>query len=825
MIINLLDLFVKIAVNDEASDKVKTIAGNIGNGLKTAAKIGTAAIGAAVTGITALTSASVKQYAEYEQLVGGVETLFKDSSDKVKKYAQEAYKNSSMSVNEYLDTATSFAASLINSFKDTSGTITEAMANDMIESLDKQVDAFENATDAQIKLINKQYTENLKLIDEEEYRRVKAIDDEIAAIEAEEKAEEKVIKERQRQEHLAELEKQLSLAVTIEKQKELKDEIARYTRELAELEKKELRQDELEKLKMEKSAIQDEFDARRESLKEQQNIELDSYKETRDKELEYLKARLKDQEKAIKASIGSTSEAMSLPATAYANAAEIADMAIRDMSDNSAKMGSNLESIKTAYMGFSKQQFQLLDNLKLGYGGSKTEMERLLKDAEAISGISYDISSYADIVEAIHVIQEEMGIAGTTAKEAGTTIQGSFGMLKAAWGNLLTGMADKNADFESLVNDLVTSIVGDGTENNLGVFGNLAPRIEIALGGVVKVVEGIFPKLVEMLPGLIGTTLPAVLNGAILIIQTLVSTLDENKEEIVPVAFSLIMLLVSSIFDLLPQVLKVGMALLIEVARGIASALPELLPALVLVIREIAHILTNPDSVRELTGAALDIIVALAEGLGDAIPELIDIIALIIENIVIMLLDPQNTAKIINAAAKIIIALGSGIVAAIPRLLSSIITLIDRVIQNFTDTDWEKTGRTIIDGLLGGLKSAWTRITDWATSAWNSVTDIFSNWFSDEDDKKKKKKGSNAGGLSYVPRSGNLYELHQGEMVLTANEAREYRRNQQMYAPQPVNNTPVQVVMQVDKTTFGRLVFNLNGEQTYINGMTAVEAL
>lgn len=154
-------------------------------------------------------------------------------------------------------------------------------------------------------------------------------------------------------------------------------------------------------------------------------------------------------------------------------AAQKADMAIIDMSDNANKMGTSIESIQTAYQGFAKQNYTMLDNLKLGYGGTKEEMERLLKDATKLSGIEYDISSYADIVDAIHVVQTEMGITGTTAKEASTTISGSISSAKAAWQNLLVGMADDTQDLDTLVDNFFDSIVTVGD--------NIIPRIGIVL--------------------------------------------------------------------------------------------------------------------------------------------------------------------------------------------------------------------------------------------------------------------------------------------------------------------------------------------------------
>ena len=159
-----------------------------------------------------------------------------------------------------------------------------------------------------------------------------------------------------------------------------------------------------------------------------------------------------------------------------AKASEVANQAIIDMSDNANKMGTSMESIQNAYQGFAKQNYTMLDNLKLGYGGTKEEMARLLRDAKAISGIDYDISSYADVVEAIHVIQNEMGITGTTAKEASATISGSLTAMKSAWQNLLTGIADENQDLEALMGNFFDS-VGTAMEN-------IVPRVEVILGNI-----------------------------------------------------------------------------------------------------------------------------------------------------------------------------------------------------------------------------------------------------------------------------------------------------------------------------------------------------
>ena len=321
---NLFELFVKIGVDDQASGKLSELSGKLGNGLKNAAKIGTAAVGAAATGIAALTTAAVNNYAEYEQLVGGVETLFKQSADVVRQYAANAYKTAGMSANEYMETVTSFSASLLQS-----------------------------------------------------------LDGDTAA------------------------------------------------------------------------------------------------------------------------------------------AAEKANLAITDMSDNANKMGTSMEMIQNAYNGFAKQNYTMLDNLKLGYGGTKEEMQRLLDDAEKLSGQKFNLSSYGDIVDAIHVVQTEMGITGTTAKEAASTIQGSVGMMKSAWTNLVAGLADENADLEALTDNFITSVE---TAAN-----NILPIVDRVITNLVSVLEEKGPDIVAGGAKLLGKLAA----GAIKAIPVIISSIPEIIDAII----------------------------------------------------------------------------------------------------------------------------------------------------------------------------------------------------------------------------------------------------------------------------------------------------
>ena len=290
-------------------------------------------------------------------------------------------------------------------------------------------------------------------------------------------------------------------------------------------------------------------------------------------------------------------------------AAEKADQAITDMSDNINKMGSDAQSVQNAYQGFAKANYTMLDNLKLGYGGTKEEMQRLLTDAEKISGIKYDISSYADIVDAIHVVQTEMGITGTTAKEAATTIEGSANSMKSAWSNLLTGMSNENLDLGDLVQNVVDSV---------GAFAdNLIPRLQIMLPrfaeGLTQLVNGLAPYVGPAMEAL----LPPLMQG----IGGLVSGIVQALPMAVEVVSGVVPMLVDQLTSLLPQVVSAGGEIIVSLAAGIGGSLPELLPSAVDAVIEVASgLVANAD---KLVIAAGQLIGGLAQGLIEAIPRLV----------------------------------------------------------------------------------------------------------------------------------------------------------------------------------------------------------
>ena len=278
-------------------------------------------------------------------------------------------------------------------------------------------------------------------------------------------------------------------------------------------------------------------------------------------------------------------------------AAKYADMAIRDMSDNANKMGSDMESIQNAYQGFAKQNYTMLDNLKLGYGGTKEEMARLLADAEKISGIEYDISSYADIVDAIHVVQTEMGITGTTALEASTTISGSVASMKSAWQNLVTDLANGDADIGASIDALMSTVLG---ENGVGgVINNIMPVIEQALAGIGELVAGLAPIISEVLPQLVADVLPGladaaadmtvglvnalvdnlplIMDTALDVVMTLCEGLINNADKLIDGVTAIIMSLIDFVTNNFDKIINLGFELIGAIVKGLFKAIPELI--------------------------------------------------------------------------------------------------------------------------------------------------------------------------------------------------------------------------------------------------------
>lgn len=456
----LFKIFGRIALKgqEETEDGLDSVAGKASGvgqallkGIGTFAKWGAAAATAAATATAALVKSAVTAYSDYEQLVGGVETLFKDSASEVQKYAANAYQTAGLSANEYMETVTGFSASLL-------------------QSLDGDTKA----------------------------------------------------------------------------------------------------------------------------------------------------------------------------------AAEKANVAITDMSDNANKMGTSMESIQNAYQGFAKQNYTMLDNLKLGYGGTKEEMQRLLEDAEKLSGQKFDLSSYADIVDAIHVVQTEMGITGTTAKEAATTIQGSVNMTKAAWQNLVVGIADDTQDFDVLVNNFVESVTTAGN--------NILPRVEIALKGVGTLVEKLAPVIAKTVPNIVSTTLPSMIKAGTSMIRALLDGLLKAVPELIPCFKDIINQLIEVIVDNLPLIIEAAVTIAGAIVSGLVEALPDILDA------------------------GIELIQSLAQGLTNGIPTILSTAITIVSQLASTLI--QNVPQIVQTGIQLLLGLANGILQAVPQLLQELPGIITQMVEN-----------------------------------------------------------------------------------------------------------------------------------------------
>ena len=384
-----------------------------------------------------------------------------------------------------------------------------------------------------------------------------------------------------------------------------------------------------------------------------------------------------------------------------AAAAEKADMAITDMSDNANKMGTSMESIQNAYQGFAKQNYTMLDNLKLGYGGTKEEMERLLARAEEITHIHYDISSFADITDAIHVIQKDLGITGTTAIEAKKTIEGSINMTKAAWENLVTGLGDKNADLDELIGNFV-----DSAETMLT---NLLPIVEKSIAGIGDLIADLAPIIADKLPGIISEVLPNLLKDASDLVQGLITGIISALPALIPVAVQVLMELVDCIIENLPLIVEAATQIIIALVLGIAEALPELVPKIVEVVLTIVETLIN--NIDLLVDAAIQLMMGLAEGLIEALPILIEKAPILIVKLQRAVID--NAGLLAYAAGQLIVTLAVGLIKCIPTLVQSVPTIVTALFNalTFGFRAVGSIGTNLVIGLWEGIKNAWSGLT------------------------------------------------------------------------------------------------------------------
>ena len=257
-----------------------------------------------------------------------------------------------------------------------------------------------------------------------------------------------------------------------------------------------------------------------------------------------------------------------------AQAADLMNMSITDMADNVNKMGTSMEGVQDAYRGFSRGNFTMLDNLALGFAGTKDGMQELLDKAHELSGVEYNIDSYADIVQAIHVVQDEMGITGTTSKEAATTIEGSLNAVKGAWTNLIAGFANPDADMGKLMDDLVVALVGKNKGE--GLLNNLLPAVERALNGIGVFLVKAAPIISKRLPALMKAILPSLIKAATALFAGLVKALPSILQILIEQAPTIIGMLAQALVETAPLLVELGKNLMSSIYNGLINAFPQL---------------------------------------------------------------------------------------------------------------------------------------------------------------------------------------------------------------------------------------------------------
>ena len=377
-----------------------------------------------------------------------------------------------------------------------------------------------------------------------------------------------------------------------------------------------------------------------------------------------------------------------------ARAAELADVAIRDMSDNANKMGTDMGSLQTTYAGFAKQNYTMLDNLKLGYGGTKEEMQRLLNDASKLPnalGKKFDISNYADIVEAIHLVQENMGIAGATADEAATTIEGSFKSMKGAWTNFVAGLANKDADLGQLTDNLVTSVETFGK--------NVIPAVQIMLPRLVTGLSSLAQSVASALPGILDSLLPAIADGAIELVDALVTTLQDNTSMLADTAMTVVMKLAEFFLQSAPKILVVGIELITKLATGLAQQMPTLIPLAIQAIFTIFNSLMQ--NLPTILQAGIQVLLALVNGITQMLPQLIPMGVSAILQFMMGIIN--NLPAILQAGVQLIVALAQGIAQSLPQLIQAIPEMFAGVVEAILSINWLQVGWDIVKAIGGGL--------------------------------------------------------------------------------------------------------------------------
>lgn len=458
-------------------------------------------------------------------------------------------------------------------------------------------------------------------------------------------------------------------------------------------------------------------------------------------------------------------------------AMEAANTAILDMADNSAKMGTDINMVQNAYQGFAKQNYTMLDNLKLGYGGTKTEMERLLADAEKLSGVKYDINNLGDVYDAIHVIQGELGLTGVAAAEAEGTFTGSFGSMKAAAQNLLANLA-LGEDITPSLFVLQDSIAAFLNNNLFPMIGNILKQAPYAIEGIINLGNLIINSITEQAPewvnagiDLVGELVTGILNQIPFVIESVanlgkaiidalisydwasgarnfITTLSENfniagtqilgtdgaglikalvqgitntVSELLAQANVIIQEFSGALTQALPGVLSAGVSILTEVVNGILSSLPQLITSAGEVINTLSDALLSQLPI--ILDAGVQLLLNITQGILDNLPEIAASATKVIMELQLTIV--KHYPEILQKGFELLGKLAAGLIEATPQVLEAMLSVLNEAAAEVGKVDWIDLGLDIVKGIgrgiasgAGAIKDA---ITDVCSKAWNSA--------------------------------------------------------------------------------------------------------
>ena len=449
----------------------------------------------------------------------------------------------------------------------------------------------------------------------------------------------------------------------------------------------------------------------------------DAYKTVQMSQSEYLQ-QVNGFATGLKTALGGNEQA----------AAELAHNIVKAEADVIAATGNTAENVQNAFNGIMKSNFTMLDNLQIGITPTKEGFQEVIDKVNEWNkangeATNYQMGNLADMQSALVDYIDMVGMSGYAQREASETITGSISSMKSAWSNLLTGLADDSADLESLVNNLVDSITGytDESGNRVkGVVDNVFPVIKASLNGIGKLIKEVFPVAMQYIPQIITEFLPTIADAAIGIVTSIGT----------------------AIFDNIDQILEYGQNMLDTLLEGITSNSGNISSPVTEIITKFGNFIL--ENLPEIIMAGINILIALAQGIVNSIPELATAATKAIIELATYLISAENLEKIISLGVDLINALVEGFQNVLELLIP--------------------IGEDIIDSIKSGISSAWGGLVSWFNDLWNSLfgnrtVNVTAN---------VSTNGSHAGGLAYVPFDGYIAELHKGERVLTASEAREY---------------------------------------------------